>query len=141
VTSVLFEVNYSRNFETSCDYRWKQVLWQQRNRQQQQVHHSRWQSFQFRFNSSSAEIVCTQPNFLIYPISWIIRISAELFPQPSMFFSDCRLGSTHESAYLRQHHVHLTLWTAIASIKSDSGLNPDHRIDPDLAVQWIAPKM
>jgi len=26
VTSVLFEVKHSHDFETSCDYRWKQVL-------------------------------------------------------------------------------------------------------------------
>jgi len=32
------------------------------SKKQQQVRHSRWQSFQFRFNSS-AEIVCNQSNF------------------------------------------------------------------------------
>ena len=77
MTSVLFEVNHSRDFETFCDYRWTQ----QRNRQQQQVHHSRWQSFQFRFNSSSAEIVCNQLNFnrKIFVLS---RILAEFFNLP-----------------------------------------------------------
>ena len=56
--------------------------------------HARWQSFQFRFNSS-AEIVCNQPNFsrkmfvisrilseffLVYAIIRLIRISANFFP-------------------------------------------------------------
>ena len=68
--------------------------------------HSRRQSFQFRFNSS-AEIVCNQLNFnrIIFVFSRISadffslrdnsanpNISRILFYQPSVFFSDCRLG-------------------------------------------------
>jgi len=59
----------------------------------------RWQSFQFRFNSS-AEIACNQPNFnrkifvfnrilaefLVYAIIRLIRISAEFFPNHPNFF-------------------------------------------------------
>jgi len=61
--------------------------------------HSRWQSFQFRFNSS-AEIVCNQLNFkrkifvfsgilakfLVYAIIRLIRISAEFSPAVHIFF-------------------------------------------------------
>ena len=59
----------------------------------------RWQSFQFRFNSS-AEIACNQPNFnrkifvfnrilaefLVYAVIRLIRISAEFFPNHPNFF-------------------------------------------------------
>ena len=69
--------------------------------------HSRWQSFQYRFNSS-VEIVCNQLNFnckiilfsrilaefLVYAIIRLIRISAEFFPsQPSVFFQIADLRS------------------------------------------------
>jgi len=48
-----------------------------KNRRQQQVHHSRWQSFQFRFDSST-EIVCKQMNF--HRKTFVFsRISAEFF--------------------------------------------------------------
>jgi len=61
--------------------------------------HSRWQSFQFRFNSS-AKIVCNQLNFnrkffvfsriladfLVYAIIRLIRISAKFFPAIRIFF-------------------------------------------------------
>ena len=68
--------------------------------------HSRWQSFQFRFNSS-AEIVRKQLNFnrkifvfsriladlLVYAIIRLIRISADFFLQPSVaYFFRLQIG-------------------------------------------------
>ena len=59
---MLFEVNHSRDFKTSCDHRHLRCRFC--NIKETDNNHSRWhwQSFQFRFNSS-AEIVCNQLNF------------------------------------------------------------------------------
>ena len=90
---MLVEVNHSREF------RWLQMdTGFVTSKKQQQVHHSRWQSFQFRFNSS-AEIVCNQSNFdqKMFAISRFFSLcDSSANPncfEPSVFFSDCRLGS------------------------------------------------
>ena len=69
--------------------------------------HSRWQSFQFRFNSS-AEIVCNQlnfnRNFFVFSRIFCLRnnsvnpnINRSFFQPSVIFFSDCRLGSSFGS--------------------------------------------
>jgi len=138
---LLSEMNHSRDFKTWLGYRWMH----QRNRQQQQAHHSRWQSFQFRFNSS-AEIVCNQPYlswiFLVCAIIRLIRISADFFPAISIFqitdwgLQRCKELPVHKNPHLFSFITlkNWRIWTKISGNISEKSAGLLYALKNNLSI-------